>query len=51
MAATWLVGSYREVADALERYRTLGVSHFILSDTPYLQEVKSIRLNLLPLLK
>ncbi|MCF2573848.1 LLM class flavin-dependent oxidoreductase [Brevibacterium sp. UCMA 11754] len=50
-ATTWLVGSYREVADALERYRTLGVSHFILSDTPYLQEVKSIGLNLLPLLK
>ncbi|WP_231442473.1 LLM class flavin-dependent oxidoreductase [Brevibacterium zhoupengii] len=48
---TWLVGSYREVADALERYRLLGVSHFILSDTPYLQEVENIGRNLLPLLK
>jgi alkanesulfonate monooxygenase len=35
---TWLVGSAAEVAAALERYAELGVTHFILSDTPYQQE-------------
>ena len=34
-ATTWLVGSYDDVADALWRYRQLGVTHFVLSDTPY----------------
>lgn len=48
---TWLVGSYQEVADALRKYRDLGVSHFVLSDTPYLQEVERVGQNLLPLLK
>lgn len=47
---TWLVGSFEEVADALSRYRSLGVSHFILSDTPYLQEVERVGQKLLPLL-
>ncbi|HEY6790018.1 MAG TPA: LLM class flavin-dependent oxidoreductase, partial [Trebonia sp.] len=31
---TWLVGSYDEVAAALRKYADLGISHFILSDTP-----------------
>jgi alkanesulfonate monooxygenase len=35
---TWLVGSYDDVADALGRYRDLGVTHFVLSDTPYKEE-------------
>lgn len=47
---TWLVGSFAEVADALDRYRALGVTHFILSDTPYLEEVERVGRNLLPLL-
>jgi alkanesulfonate monooxygenase len=35
---TWLVGSYDEVADALRRYQDLGITHFVLSDTPYKEE-------------
>lgn len=48
---TWLVGSFQEVADALNRYRSLGVTHFILSDTPYLAEVERVGQKLLPLLQ
>ncbi|MFI9522162.1 LLM class flavin-dependent oxidoreductase [Streptomyces narbonensis] len=47
---TWLVGSAREVADALHRYRELGVTHFVLSDTPYRQEIARVGDALLPLL-
>jgi alkanesulfonate monooxygenase len=31
---TWLVGTAVEVATALEKYAELGVTHFVLSDTP-----------------
>ena len=48
---TWLVGSYREVADALGRYRDLGVTHFLLSDTPYREETIRVGDHLLPLLR
>ena len=48
---TWLVGSARDVAEALERYRALGVTHFVLSDTPYKQEIARVGDQLLPLLK
>lgn len=41
-ASTWLVGSYDEVATALRDYVALGITHFILSDTPYLQEAVRI---------
>ena len=34
---TWLVGSADDVATALRRYADLGISHFVLSDTPYKQ--------------
>jgi alkanesulfonate monooxygenase len=37
-ATTWLVGSYDEVAAALRAYVALGMTHFILSDTPYREE-------------
>ncbi len=37
-ASTWLVGSAQEVATALQAYVKLGVTHFILSDTPYREE-------------
>ncbi|WAJ28209.1 LLM class flavin-dependent oxidoreductase [Antarcticirhabdus aurantiaca] len=47
---TWLVGSAEEVAASLNRYRALGVSHFILSDTPYLREIERQGRTLLPLL-
>ena len=36
---TWLVGSPDDVAKALRRYADLGVSHFVLSDTPYEREI------------
>lgn len=48
---TWLVGSADEVAEALRRYRDLGITHFILSDTPYLDEVARIGDELLPRLR
>lgn len=48
---TWLVGSAAEVASALQKYRDLGVSQFILSDTPYLSEVSRIGEQVLPLLR
>jgi alkanesulfonate monooxygenase len=48
---TWLVGTAEDVARALQRYQALGVSHFILSDTPYLREIERQGRTLLPLLK
>ncbi|WP_022871759.1 LLM class flavin-dependent oxidoreductase [Nesterenkonia alba] len=48
---TWLVGSYQEVANALEKYRSLGITHFVLSDTPYLREIPRVGDHVLPLLR
>ena len=48
---TWLVGSPDDVAKALRRYADLGVTHFVLSDTPYEQEIARIGDSLLPLLR
>lgn len=48
---TWLVGSADDVAQALQRYRELGVSHFVLSDTPYKQEIIRVGDELLPRLR
>jgi alkanesulfonate monooxygenase len=50
-ATTWLVGSADEVAAALDAYRRLGVSHFVLSDTPYRSEIRRVGDQLLPLLR
>ena len=50
-ATTWLVGSAADVAQSLHKYRRLGVTHFILSDTPYLGEIKRQGEHLLPLLR
>lgn len=50
-ATTWLVGSAADVAAALENYRRLGITHFVLSDTPYKQEIVRIGDNLLPRLR
>jgi alkanesulfonate monooxygenase len=50
-ATTWLVGAYDEVAAALRRYADLGITHFILSDTPYLRECARIGDELLPRLR
>ncbi|MDO3636611.1 LLM class flavin-dependent oxidoreductase [Mycolicibacterium arseniciresistens] len=48
---TWLVGSAAEVGAALQKYADLGVTHFVLSDTPYVSEVERIGEQVLPLLK
>ena len=50
-ATTWLVGSAADVARSLAKYRDLGVTHFVLSDTPYLAEIARQGRQLLPLLR
>jgi alkanesulfonate monooxygenase len=50
-ATTWLVGSAEEVAASLNRYRDLGITHFVLSDTPYEREIRRQGDKLLPLLR
>ncbi|WP_039825362.1 LLM class flavin-dependent oxidoreductase [Nocardia testacea] len=48
---TWLVGSAEDVAKSLRRYQDLGITHFVLSDTPYLPEIRRQGARLLPLLR
>ncbi|MET9022299.1 LLM class flavin-dependent oxidoreductase [Actinopolymorpha sp. NPDC004070] len=48
---TWLVGSAEDVAKSLRKYESLGISHFVLSDTPYLPEIRRQGDQLLPLLR
>ncbi len=48
---TWLVGSAADVASSLRKYRDLGITHFVLSDTPYLPEIERQGHQLLPLLR
>jgi alkanesulfonate monooxygenase len=48
---TWLVGSHDEVAAALRRYRDLGITHFVLSDTPYKREAARVGDHLLSRLR
>lgn len=48
---TWLVGSAEDVANSLRKYHALGITHFVLSDTPYLSEIKRQGEQLLPLLR
>ena len=48
---TWLVGSAEDVAHALRKYQELGVSHFVLSDTPYRTEIGRVGDSVLPLLR
>jgi alkanesulfonate monooxygenase len=50
-ATTWLVGSAEDVARSLRKYQDLGITHFVLSDTPYLSEIKRQGEQLLPLLR
>ena len=50
-ATTWLVGSAADVARSLGKYRDRGVTHFILSDTPYLREIERQGRHLLLLLR
>lgn len=48
---TWLVGSAEDVARSLRKYQGLGITHFVLSDTPYLPEIERQGEQLLPLLR
>jgi alkanesulfonate monooxygenase len=48
---TWLVGSHDEVAAALRQYAELGITHFVLSDTPYKQEAARVGDQLLSRLR
>ncbi|MEU6138136.1 LLM class flavin-dependent oxidoreductase [Nocardioides sp. NPDC047086] len=48
---TWLVGSGDDVAAAIARYQELGVTHFVLSDTPYRTEVARVGEALIPRLR
>jgi alkanesulfonate monooxygenase len=50
-ATTWLVGSYDEVGAALRAYGRLGITHFIISDAPYLRECARIGDEILPRLR
>ena len=50
-ATTWLVGSAADVARSLGKYRDLGITHFVLSDTPYLSEIERQGRQLLPLMR
>ncbi|MGQ4478462.1 LLM class flavin-dependent oxidoreductase [Streptomyces sp. SAS_276] len=50
-ATTWLVGSAADVATALDNYRKLGITHFVLSDTPCKQEIIRVGDQLLPRLR
>jgi alkanesulfonate monooxygenase len=48
---TWLVGSAEDVARSLKKYQALGITHFVLSDTPYLAEIERQGEQLLPLMR
>lgn len=50
-ATTWLVGSVEDVAQALAAYHRLGVTSFILSDTPYIEQIDYQGRHLLPRLR
>lgn len=50
-AGTALVGSHEEVADRLAEYAKLGISHFILSGYPHLEEAYWFGEGVLPILE
>lgn len=50
-AGTALVGSHAEVAERLVEYSRLGISHFILSGYPHLEEAYWFGEGVLPLLE
>jgi alkanesulfonate monooxygenase len=50
-AGTALVGSHAEVAERLVEYSRLGITHFILSGYPHLEEAYWFGEGVLPLLE
>jgi alkanesulfonate monooxygenase len=50
-AGTALVGSHAEVADRIEEYARLGLSEFILSRYPHLEEAYWFGEGVLPILQ
>lgn len=47
-AGTALVGSYDDVAARIEEYQDLGISHFILSGIPHLEETFHVGEGVVP---
>ncbi|AGT05012.1 FMNH2-dependent aliphatic sulfonate monooxygenase [Corynebacterium glutamicum MB001] len=47
-AGTALVGSYEQVAQAILRYRDIGLSHFIFSGYPHLEETYHVGEGVVP---
>ena len=50
-AGTALVGSHEQVADLIEEYASLGISEFILSGYPHLEEAYWFGEGVLPELR
>lgn len=50
-AGTALVGSYEEIAERIDDYRAVGVSHFVLSGVPHLEEAYQVGEGVVPAIR